>query len=67
MWWALSSSVKKGSKSKKGDRAARELRAKKHREANRHDSTFVMKKAPNSFEMAADFTLSFFEEGANDE
>jgi hypothetical protein len=63
MWWELSSSVKKG-KNKTGksalSREARELKAKKHRDANRHDSKFVMRKAPTSFENADDFSLGFF-------
>lgn len=68
MWWELSNSVKKGGKGKKSEsRAARELKAQKHRDANRHDSKFVMKKAPTSFEMSDDFNLGFFEGDGDDE
>jgi hypothetical protein len=72
MWWELSSSVKKGKLKKDADannasREAREIKAKKHRDANRHDSKFVMNKTPSSFEMSDEFNLGFFGEENDDD
>lgn len=67
MWWNLSGSGKKN-KTKKDEgncKEARAAKAKKHRDANRHDATLVMKKAPSSFEMSDEFNLSLF--GEDDE
>ena len=59
MWWELSSSIKT---SNSRCSQCEGIKPRKVKDGTRHDSSFVMKKNADSFDMSNDFSLSFFDE-----